>query len=153
MKFIWIHWMFQIVSHSFTSTPFNLSQFNSPSIHLRLPELTIIMDWSNCTCSLYPSLKQLIEKSKRKMWMFIQILWLQKHEVQVNLLSEIPRQFSGWFPWEMAARRSQTPSGPLAFPLKFSHWSPIYLSPQTSWNTVIETQLAPACSSIRNGKY
>ena len=29
--------------------------------------------------------------------MLIQILWLQKHEVRVNLLSGIPRQFSAWF--------------------------------------------------------
>ena len=54
-----------------------------------------------------------------------------KHEVQLNLLSGIPRQFSAWFPRDVAAPRSQTPSGP-DFTPKFSHRNPVYLSPQKS---------------------
>ena len=54
----------------------------------------------------------------------IQISCLQKPEVHLNLLSEIPRQFSTWFPRE-GGGCTQTPAC-LFFP-KSAHWSPIYI--------------------------
>ena len=95
-----IYWRF--LANTWESVPFvhlNSSQF--VSIHFRHTQSLkwiIILDRIDCTCGLGSTAFLIIWLwLKRKVWMLIQILWLQKHEVRVNLLSGIPRQFSAWF--------------------------------------------------------